>query len=156
MGDGAKFILAVGGINQDSAHFSRAIEDRGRSHMLAKSLVDYVQKYCFDGVDLAWFYPGSFGGCEADKANLVTLLEELRCQLQDGESLSLTVGVDPQFNMRYNISQIDSYVDFVNIMSGDYHDPQQVSHVSPLYAGDTKDQFNVVSRVGFRVSVACS
>lgn len=155
MGDHAKFILAIGGINQDSAHFSRAVEDRGKLHRVAESLVAYAQKYCFDGIDLAWFYPGSFGGCEADKVNLGTLLKDLRWRLQDGESLSLTVGVDPQFEMRYNVSQINSYVDFVNVMSGDYHDPEQVSHVSPLYPGDRKDRFNVVSCVGCRVGVAC-
>lgn len=154
MGDQAKFILAIGGINQDSSHFSQAVEDLGRSQRLAESIVDYAHKYCFDGVDLAWFYPGSFGGCGADKTNLIVLLHKLRCLLQDTVSLSLTVGVDPQFEFRYNISLVNSYVDFVNIMSGDYHDPEQLSHVSPLYPGNANDRFNVVSSVSSMVGVA--
>ncbi|XP_055609751.1 probable chitinase 10 [Uranotaenia lowii] len=146
-GDPVRFVLAIGGIYQKSTHFSQALSDETKIFNVVDNIITFVTKHGFDGVDVAWFYPGQFGGRRSDKANLVLLLQELQLRLQAcGMSLSLTVGVDPRdIETSYDVPQIDQYVDFVNLLAGDYHSPRKPSHVSPLHGGSPNDRLNVVS-----------
>ncbi|KAL9701435.1 hypothetical protein quinque_004876 [Culex quinquefasciatus] len=145
LGDTASFMLAVGGVNQKSTHFSQAISEPAKLYTVVDNIVSFVTKHGFDGVDIAWFYPGQFGGRACDKGNLVVLLQELQLRLRAcAMGLSVTVGVDPKdIDISYDVPKIDEYVDFVNFLTGDYHDPRKPSHVSPLYPCDTKDRLNI-------------
>ncbi|XP_058466636.1 probable chitinase 2 [Malaya genurostris] len=150
-GDSANFVVSIGGINQKSAHFSRAVREESSRYAVIDNVITFVTKHGFDGVDIAWFYPGQFGGCKSDKENLILLLEQLHMRLHAcGMSLSLTVGVDPRdITISYDVVKIDEYVDFVNLLTGDYHDPRKPSHLSPLYSADPKDRFNIVGNGEF-------
>lgn len=140
-------MLAVGGVNQKSGCFSQAIREPKSLYIVVDNIITFLTKYDFDGVDIAWFYPGQYGGRKSDKHNFVLLLQELQLRLQAcAKILSITVGIDPKdIAVSYDIPKIDVYVDFVNLLSGDYHDPRKPSHISPLYPSDCKDQLNVVS-----------
>lgn len=146
-GDPARFILAIGGVNQKCTQFSRAVNGTDHQYELVDNIVAFVTKYGLDGIDIAWFYPGQFGGRRTDKTNLVLFLQQLHLRMQACDmSLSLTVGVDPRdIEISYDVPQIDLYVDFVNFLTGDYHDPKKPSHVSPLYPSDAEDRLNIVS-----------
>lgn len=146
-GDPARFILAVGGVNQRCTQFSRAVNGTDQVYVLVDNVVTFANKHGLDGIDIAWFYPGQFGGRFVDRANLVLLLQQLSLRMQAcGMTLSMTVGVDPRdIEISYDVPKIDLYVDFVNLLTGDYHDPKKPSHVSPLYPSDSDDRLNIVS-----------
>lgn len=144
-GDPARFILAVGGVNQRCTQFSRAVNGTDQVYVLVDNVVTFANKHGLDGIDIAWFYPGQFGGRFVDRANLVLLLQQLSLRMQAcGMTLSMTVGVDPRdIEISYDVPKIDLYVDFVNLLTGDYHDPKKPSHVSPLYPSDSDDRLNI-------------
>ncbi|XP_055620089.1 chitinase-3-like protein 1 isoform X2 [Toxorhynchites rutilus septentrionalis] len=149
VGDPARFILAVGGVGQKSSHFSRALSYDPSRNTAVDNIVAFLTKHRFDGVDIAWFYPGQYGGRKCDKLTLVLFLRALQSRLQTYDaSLSLTVGVDPRdLEISYDVAKIDKYIDFVNILTGDYHDPQKPSHISPLLPGDGKDRLNIQNSI---------
>lgn len=56
------------------------VESPDRRAAFIRSIVDFLNNYGFDGVDIDWEYPGVDyrGGRPQDKANFVTFLRELR------------------------------------------------------------------------------
>lgn len=142
MGDAAKFILAVGGEFQGSRNFSRAISDENDVLHVAKSIVTVLNTFELDGVDIAWLNLIDCNESKADKINLIMLLRQLRLQMAAGMSLSLTAVLKPEY---YDLVNIDVYVDFVNLMTIDFHDPKKPSHVAPLFSRAKQRQSNIVS-----------
>uniref|UniRef100_A0A182FGL4 Uncharacterized protein n=1 Tax=Anopheles albimanus TaxID=7167 RepID=A0A182FGL4_ANOAL len=144
-GDEAQFLISIGGVSQRSSHFSKALQTSDSRYALCDELVSFIIKHELDGIDVAWFYPGQYGGVPCDRDNLVMFLEELYLRAKAcGTSLSITVGVDPKdIELSYDVPRINEVVDFVNLLTGDYHDPKAPSHVSPLYGLTRKDPLNV-------------
>lgn len=141
MGDTAKFILSVGGANQESRDFSQAIAGEEGVLEAASGISDAVQQFGFDGVDVAWLNPGENNNLKANRINLVRLLRVLRLLMPE-MSLSVTAVLEPRY---FDIPSIDVYVDFVNLLTVDYHDPTKPSHVAPLFSLADEDRSNVVS-----------
>lgn len=132
----------MGGSNQESSNFSQAIATEDSIVRLTEVIVDIVHQNGFDGIDVAWFNPGESGDFKADRVNLVRFLHELRVQLSPGASLSVTAALNPEL---YDVRSIDVFVDFVSLLTVDYHDLLNPSHVAPLYYKDKADPSSVVS-----------
>ncbi|TNY19076.1 glycoside hydrolase [Rhodotorula diobovata] len=84
-GNNTKVNLAVGGWT-DSVYFSGAVSTASRRTKFVKSIVDLVNQYNLDGVDIDWCYPGTNGNpgnqiSSSDTANLLKMLTELRTAL---------------------------------------------------------------------------
>lgn len=69
-----KTLLAIGGWNAGSEPFSSMVSDQDNRTSFVESVVPFLQKYRFDGLDFDWEYPGSNGGRPEDKRNFVILL----------------------------------------------------------------------------------
>lgn len=108
---------------------------------VARGIVDAVQQFGLDGVDIAWFNQGENNNTKADRINLIRLLRVLRLQMTK-MSLSTTVVLEPTY---LDIPSIDVYADFVNLLTIDYHDPSKPSHVAPLFSLADDDRSNIVS-----------
>ncbi|MCD1262034.1 fibronectin type III domain-containing protein [Paenibacillus athensensis] len=141
-----KTIISVGGWSW-SNRFSDVANDATARTTFANSAVNFLRKYQFDGVDLDWEYPVSGGLAgnsyrAADKANYVLLLQAIRSALntagsQDGKYYYLTIaaGAGPTYVANNQLSQIASTVDWINIMTYDFHgswDPKSGQN-APLY-----------------------
>jgi chitinase len=112
----------------------------------------------FDGIDIDWEFPVA-GGLEgnieraADKENFTLLLGELRRQLDlqgsiDRRHYELTIAASarPQEIANVEISRIEPLLDFINVMTYDYHSgPGRTNFNAPLYAatGDLTPDLNV-------------
>lgn len=118
-----KAILAIGGWNEGSVKYSEmAASEVGRS-TFADSVVTFVKKYNFDGLDLDWEYPTQRGGTREDKENFSLLLKVLSDKLH-AEGLLLTVAVCADHdiaNEAYDFQKVGQYADYVSLMSFDYH-----------------------------------
>ncbi|EGW02147.1 Chitinase-3-like protein 1 [Cricetulus griseus] len=153
-----KTLLSVGGWNFGSQRFSRIASNSQRRKTFIKSVAPFLRAHGFDGLDLAWLYPGP-----RDKQHLTTLIKELKAEftkeVQPGtEKLLLSAALSAgkvALDSGYDIAQISQHLDFISLMTYDFHGAwrQTTGHHSPLFRGlkDTSsDRFsNVDYAVGY-------
>ncbi|CAL4109527.1 unnamed protein product [Meganyctiphanes norvegica] len=133
-----KTLLSIGGWTEGSETYSTMAGDKGYREAFVASSVSLIQQYGFDGLDLDWEYPTQRGGVPEDKENFVTLLNELKAGLQE-DGLLLTIAVSAgkyTIDESYDIPGISAVVDFVNLMTYDFHGSwEPFTHAnSPLFA----------------------
>ncbi len=142
-----KTIISVGGYSWSGRFSDVALSETSRA-IFADSCVDFIVKYGFDGIDLDWEYPVS-GGLSSnvkrpeDKHNFTLLLQTLREKLnakevQSGKHYILTFAGAAGAWYLNNIepTQVNQYVDYVNVMSYDLHGPWETytNFNAPLYS----------------------
>lgn len=127
-----KTLISVGGWTW-SERFSDASLTAARRTAFANSVVSFITKYGFDGVDIDWEYPVSGGESDnveraADKQNFTALMAALRSALDaqgkaDGRSylLSFAGGADTSYCNNVEMSKLAQYVDFGMVMTYDMH-----------------------------------
>ncbi|XP_076044184.1 chitinase-3-like protein 1 [Oratosquilla oratoria] len=146
-----KTILAVGGWNEGSEDYSLMAADPEKRRSFIQSSIELVLKHNFDGLDMDWEYPTFRGGNPEDKENFITLLDELRVEL-DKHNLLLTAAVSagkPTVDGAYDVKGMARNMDFLHIMTYDFHGAWEnlTHHNAPLkgYFADEGDMiyFNV-------------
>jgi chitinase len=82
-----------------------------------------MKTYGFDGMDLDWEYPGApdRGGVSTDGANLVTLLQEMRQAFGTTYGISVTLPSSYWYLRWFDLSGMQEYLDWFNVMSYDIH-----------------------------------
>jgi chitinase len=70
-----KTLLATGGWNAGSKVYSDMVYDVTLRKKFARTSVDFLRKYGFDGLDLDWEYPALRGGRSEDKVNFIELIK---------------------------------------------------------------------------------
>ncbi|MDQ2087432.1 glycosyl hydrolase family 18 protein [Herbivorax sp. ANBcel31] len=141
-----KTLISVGGWTMSTYFSDVALTDESRE-LFAKSCVDFIREYQFDGVDIDWEYPVG-GGLDTnitrpeDKENFTLLLQTLREELdiagtEDGKDYLLTIAAPAGSSSIDNMEpdKFHQYLDFINLMTYDYSGSwEDVSnHLSPLY-----------------------
>lgn len=111
------------------------------------SIMNFVRKHGFDGVEFDWEYPGheEQGGKPRDKENFVKLVNEMRqainneILLNGNERIIFSVAVasgEDKIKKGYDIPRIHPHLDWVHVMTYDFHgawDSVTGSHTS-VYA----------------------
>lgn len=132
-----KTLLAIGGWNEGSETYSEMSAIPERRKTFVKSVVEFLRKYHFDGLDLDWEYPTQRGGKAKDYDSFAALVKELSDELIP-EDLLLTaaLSIKPSIiDNGYDMGILSRYLDLINIMTYDYHgswDPF-TGHVAPMY-----------------------
>ncbi|KAK4154117.1 glycoside hydrolase superfamily [Chaetomidium leptoderma] len=91
-----------------------------------ESLITFMRRHNFDGVDLDWEYPVAEdrGGIPGDYDGFVTLVRRLRERLnQTGKVYGITITLPASYwYLRgFNLNDIEPYLDWFNIMTYDIH-----------------------------------
>ena len=127
-------LISVGGWS-DSGKFSDAALTEVSRAVFADSVMAFITRYGFNGVDIDWEYPVSGGltgnqNRSADKVNFTLLLKKLREKLDaqgkaDGSIYLLTIagGAGYSYTEKTQLDQIAKYVDYATIMTYDIHGP---------------------------------
>jgi chitinase len=155
-----KVAISIGGWTGSGKFSNVALTDSSR-RLFAQSAIDlFIRQHpgLFDGIDIDWEFPvagGMEGNVErpADRENFTLLLAELR-RLLDTEGsrdhrhyeLTIAASARPQEIANVEIARIDSLLDFINVMTYDYHSgPGTTNFNAPLYAakGDPTPELNV-------------
>jgi chitinase len=123
--------IAVGGwaFNDDTnvpntrTAFSDMVSSAVNRQAFITGLAQFLQTHRFDGVDLDWEYPAADdrGGVEADTANFVKLLQELRSAFSGRYGISLTLPASYWYLQGFDVKSLQNYVDWMNVMSYDIH-----------------------------------
>ncbi|KAM7344037.1 chitinase 8 isoform 1-T2 [Cochliomyia hominivorax] len=115
-----KLLLSVGGWNAGSHNFSVVAADSQKRKTFLNSIIDFLQTYNFDGLDIDWEYPNERHNLENnDKENLIVWLKELKEGFKTyGFLLTAALkAVGYGAEKTYNITEMIKYLDFINIMS---------------------------------------
>jgi len=158
---GLKVLFSVGGWTAGGWIFSQMSQTRETRAKFIQSTVYFLDYFGFDGMDLDWEYP-AFDMLPLeptdpdDKYHFTALMQELRTafDLHDPPFLlTFAAAPDPyKASNAYEIEKVHPSVDWVNIMSYDYHGPWDnfTGVDQPLYGkweegfpGHPMYQFNV-------------
>ena len=151
-----KIMLSIGGATEND--FSSAAATVQSRANFAQSAIQLMKINGFDGLDIDWEYP------EANEDNnYIQLLAQLRTQINqasqnDGKQYLLTTalsgspyqlsasdyGGNPYDFSPQDLKATSDYVDFINVMSYDYHGPWEntTNHQSALYKSTNDNTYN--------------
>ncbi|KAL4240167.1 hypothetical protein ACF0H5_000961 [Mactra antiquata] len=132
-----KSLIAVGGWNAGSAEFTTMVDTALNRQKFITSVIEFLQEYGFDGLDLDWEYPAQRGGKPSDRDNFARLIQELKEAFLPHQYL-LTAAVPAgktNVDAGYNVPLMGRHMDFINLMSYDLHGSWEktTGMNSPLY-----------------------
>ncbi|XP_050044714.1 chitinase-3-like protein 1 isoform X2 [Dermacentor andersoni] len=149
-----KTLLAIGGWNEGSEKYSRMASTPEGRQRFARSVLNFLDKHGFDGLDLDWEYPAARGGLPQDKQNFVLLLQELRKVLGPGRLLTAAVSAgESTVDGAYDVPAITRHLDYISVMAYDFFGAwnSYTGHCSPLgvreNASEDEKKLNVVQAV---------
>ncbi|XP_010873806.1 acidic mammalian chitinase [Esox lucius] len=141
-----KTLLSVGGWNFGSAGFSAMVASPTNRQTFINSVIVFLRKYEFDGLDIDWEYPANRGSPPQDQQLYSVLLEEMRAAFEKEAkqtnkarllmSAAVAAGMGT-IESAYEIPKLGQALDMINVMTYDFHgswDPF-TGECSPLFKG---------------------
>ncbi|KAF8181050.1 glycoside hydrolase family 18 protein [Pholiota molesta] len=125
-GSATKIVLSVGGWS-GSHWYSQAMSTSTNRTKLINTMVEAVNSYGLDGIDIDWEYPNAPGAgnphSSADAANFLSFLKELRNELGSSRIISAAVTQLPWLGENgaplKDVSEYAKYMTYVNVMNYD-------------------------------------
>ena len=154
-----KVLIAVGGWSFGTERFKSMAANRYNRQLFIFSALEFLRERNFDGLDIDWEFPRG-----DDKKNFVDLLKELRDAF-DAEAkekrlpkLLLTCAVSAGAETvrgGYDVAPIGAHVDFINIMSYDFHGKWEAKtgHNAPLFASSGESEWRKQLSMDFGVKL---
>ncbi|MBQ8293162.1 MAG: InlB B-repeat-containing protein [Bacilli bacterium] len=139
---GVRVLLCIG---ENSKRFSDMASTDAGIKKFVSQVLEIVEKYHFDGVDIDWEFPGVDTGRDVavDRPNFTKLIKALREELdkhqeKGGNPYLLTAAIPGTSwgSERYEMNILDEYLDYVNMMSYDLNNASMACHHSNLYTSD--------------------
>ena len=160
-----RVIAVVNGVGSDTCQaFMTIAADATLRAKFIKNLMDLVEKYNFDGVDIDWEAVSET--LKPNAKNLNLLIQELREEMnrrqdEGGSPYLLTMAVPASSYGtsadRFDFVTLNKYVDYINIMSYDLNNSSKTTHLSPLYTSSKDNGYGfgavygvqIISSLGF-------
>ncbi|XP_014223099.1 chitinase-3-like protein 2 isoform X1 [Trichogramma pretiosum] len=119
-----KVMVSVGGAENDEG-FAEMVSNHSNRKMFIRSVLNVTKDLNLDGLDLDWEFPGWAQKADRQKIQFIQLVYELRKEFDhSGRKLTLSAAVAaPQaiIDQSYEVPSLAEHIDFINLMSYDYH-----------------------------------
>ncbi|XP_050540568.1 probable chitinase 10 isoform X2 [Daktulosphaira vitifoliae] len=161
---GVKVSIGLGGWNDSAGDkYSRMVNSRASRKKFISSILNFIQKYGFQGLDLDWEYPKCWQtncnqGPDSDKQAFSNLVIELRQAFKPFGYL-LSAAVSPSktvINAGYDVPSLSQYLDWIGVMAYDYHGQwdKKTGHIAPIYyhPNDDISYFNINYTINYWIS----
>nr|CAD7425113.1 unnamed protein product [Timema monikensis] len=152
-----KILISIGGWVEGTRKFSQMAGSAYNRREFIRSVLQFLDMYDFDGLDLDWEYPGAedLGGRRTDKEHFSLLVEELS-EVFAPRGWLLSASVSPsRFRLEdgYDVPRLNKHLDFINIMTFDLHAERDsaADHHSPLVQRKHDVGLNVFYNVDYAV-----
>lgn len=147
-----KLHVAVGGWDHGGGPFSKMAAYRNRRQKFVTSVVQFMTRYGFDGLEIVWLYPGNEerGGTRIDKDNFYYLISELKTAMGRANpqwEVAIQVPADhTRYELGYQQDALCEIADYVHVAGYDLrgswtgfvdvHSPMQNrEHDQGIYVG---------------------
>ena len=147
---GVRVVISIQGAEANSGNFSTAAKTEENRKLFAKNVVDFVEKFHFDGVDIDWEYPGwsmpTSKHFEAE--NYTLLIKELNEQLKAKNPdyiVSAAIPGGSEGWQRYDLDQVAPYLDYIHLMTYDLEASTKIFHHTALYGTNGRATGNMAS-----------
>ncbi|KAF3689391.1 Chitotriosidase-1 [Channa argus] len=158
-----KTFLSVGGTVSGISPFIAVVAKPESRAAFIRSAISYLRTHNFDGLNLAWEYPGHNGSPQGDKERFTLLVTELSKAFEDDAKdnrktrllLSANVAaIVPTIDRAYEVDKISPHFDFINILTYDFHGSWEAvtGHNSPLYRSSVDSGSHVHHNINSSVS----
>ncbi|KAJ4480852.1 glycoside hydrolase [Lentinula aciculospora] len=125
-GAGTRVVLSVGGWG-GSVYFSQCVASAANRNTFVNTLVNAVNTFGLDGIDIDWEYPNQVGAgninSPSDAANFLIFLTQLRTMLGSSKIISAAVPDTPWLGSNgsplTNVSAYAAQMTYLNIMNYD-------------------------------------
>jgi len=126
-------LVSVGGWLWSGNFSDMALTSESR-RIFIQSVIEFIELYQLDGLDIDWEYPGMAGATNhfrpEDKQNYTRILAELRKQFDSEEKklhrqlfLTIAAGASSEFLEHTEMAEVQKHVNTVNLMAYDYYEP---------------------------------
>ena len=137
---GIRVLLSVQGYSSEGANFSLAASTASGRKKLANAMLEFVETYNFDGIDIDWEYPGFNTGrsTAVDRENYTLLMKEIYTTLKNKDDtylLTAAIPGGPYLPSRFDLENTSKYLDYINIMTYDLNASGKCVHHTALYSG---------------------
>jgi chitinase len=123
---GLKTYISVGGWSftdpgPTRTAFSTMASSTGNRAKFISGLMNFMNEYGFDGVDLDWEYPQADdrGGSQGDKDNYVALVAQMRSAFGSKYGITVTLPTSYWYLQHFDLVGLQPNVDWFNLMSYD-------------------------------------
>ncbi|XP_055600306.1 probable chitinase 10 [Uranotaenia lowii] len=156
---GKKVTVAIGGWNDSAGDkYSRLVRNAAARSKFIADVIEFIEKWGFDGLDLDWEYPVCWQvdctkGFPDEKEGFASLVIELSEKFKP-KGLLLSSAVSPSkkvIDEGYDVVSLSNYMDWIAVMAYDYHGQwdKKTGHVAPMY--EHPDDFDKTFNANFTV-----
>ena len=145
-----RIIACVNGVSSTTCQaFMTITESPTLRQKFVNNLMNLVEEYNFDGVDIDWETVSS--NIKVDAIGMNNLMKDLRAEMTNRQSANgspyfLSAAVPASSwgttSDRFDFVTLNQYVDYINIMSYDMNKTDVTTHLSPLYQSKYDKGYN--------------
>ncbi|KAL1772419.1 acidic mammalian chitinase-like [Sigmodon hispidus] len=144
-----KMLLSIGCGNFGTTPFITMVSAPESRQFFITSVIKFLRKYGFDGLNLSWQYPGCHGSPPRNKHLFTVLVQEIRKAFEKEVSknkkprllVTATVaGAISSIDSGYDVPQLSKSLDYIQVMTYDLHGSWEgyTGENSPLFKSPTE------------------
>lgn len=164
---GIAVTVAIGGWNDSAGDkYSRLVRNAEARPRFIKNVMEFIEKYGFQGLDLDWEYPVCWQvDCTKGFADEKEAFTDLVAELYDAfkpKGWLLSAAVSPSkkvIDAGYEVAELAEYFDWIAVMTYDFHGQwdKKTGHISPMYQrpDDWEPTFNANFSINYWIEKGC-